>query len=115
MSGNGFLGPIRIRMLEMPRLLRELIELAVRAQPDMELVDADSPPPDFVVCGVPSAQSPSAGRSLLAERARVRVLELDPDAGRASLYELHEHAHEIGEVSPAEIVDKIRSAARRAE
>jgi hypothetical protein len=107
------LGPIRIRMLEMPRLVRELIELAVRSQPDMEVVDRDSPPPDFVVCGVPSAQSPSAGRTLLAECARVRVLELDPDAGRASLYELHEH--EIGEVSLAQIIDTIRAAARRSE
>ena len=109
------MGPIRIRLLDMPRLTRDLIELAVRAQPDMELVDGDSPPPDFVLCGVPPAQSRSAGRSLLAERARVRVLELDPDAGRAALYELHEHAHEIGEVSPAELIDKIRAAAREDE
>ena len=105
--------PIRIRMLEMPRLVRELIELAVRSQPDMEVVDVDSPPPDFVVCGVPSADEPSTARSALAESARVRVLELDPAAGRASLYELHEYEHEIGEVSPDEIVHTIRAAAAR--
>ena len=105
--------PIRVRMLEMPRLVRELIEFAVRSQPDMEVVEGDTPPPDFVVCSVPSAETPSAARSALAERARVRVLELDAAAGRASLYELHECEHEIGEVSPDEIVDTIRAAARR--
>jgi hypothetical protein len=105
--------PIRVRTLELPRLVRELIELAVRSQSDMEVVEADSPPPDVVICGVPSAERPSAARSALAESARVRVLELDPAAGRASLYELHEYEHEIGEVSPDEIVDTIRAAAGR--
>ena len=105
--------PIRVRMLELPRLVRELIELAVRSQPDMEVVEGDSPPPDFVVCGVPSAEEPSAARSALAESARVRVLELDAAAGRVSLYELHEYEREIGEVSPDEIVDTIRAVAGR--
>ena len=105
--------PIRIRMLEMPRLVRELIELAISSQPDMEVVDGDSPPPDFVVCGVRSAEGPSAARTALAESSRVRVLELDAAAGRASLYELHEYEHEIGEVSPDEIVHTIRAAAAR--
>jgi hypothetical protein len=100
-------------MLEMPRLVRELIELAVRSQPDMEVVERGSPPPDFVVCGLPATEGPSAARSALAESARVRVLELDAAAGRASLYELHEHEREIGEVSPDEIVATIRAAARR--
>jgi hypothetical protein len=108
--GNGRLGSIRIRTLELPRLVQELIEAAVGAQPDMEIVDGDWPPPDFIVCPVPSAQHSSVGRSLLATRARVRVLELDADAGRASMYSLNEQ--ELGEVSPAEIVDMIRAAAR---
>lgn len=112
--GNGFLGPIRIRLVAMPRLVRELIELSLRSQPDMVVV-GDEGVPDFVVCGVPTEHTPSAGRSLLAERARVRVLELDPEAGSASLFELEEHEHPIGEVSPAEIVDTIRAAAQRQE
>jgi hypothetical protein len=105
--------PIRIRLVAMPRLVRELIEVALRSQPDMIVVGDDGSAPDFVVCGAASEQMPSAGRSLLAERARVRVLELDPDAGSASLFELEEQERPIGEVSPAEIVDTIRAAARR--
>jgi hypothetical protein len=107
------LGPIRIRLVAMPRLVRELIEVALRAQPDMVVVADEGCAPDFVVCGTPSERAPSAGRSLLAERARVRVLEVDPDAGSASLFELEEHEHPIGEVSPAQIVDTIRAAAQR--
>ena len=107
------MGSISIRVLEMPRLVRELIELAIRSQPDMEIVEGDSPPPDFIVCPVPSAESSSVGQSVFAKLARVRVLELDPDAGRASMYELHER--ELGEVSPAQIVATIRAAARRSE
>jgi hypothetical protein len=96
----------------MPRLVRELIELELRSQPDMVLVGDDSAP-DFVVCGAVSEHETSAGRSLLAERARVRVLELDPEAGSASLFELEERERPIGEVSPAEIVHTIRAAAAR--
>ena len=106
------MGSISIRVLEMPRLVRELIELAIRSQPDMEIVEGDSPP-DFIVCPVPSAEGSSVGRSVFAKLARVRVLELDPDAGRASMFELHER--ELGEVSPAQIVATIRAAARRSE
>ena len=106
------MGSISIRVLEMPRLVRELIELAIRSQPDMEIVEGDSPP-DFIVCPVPSAEGSSVGRSVFAKLARVRVLELDPDAGRASMFELHER--ELGEVSPAQIVATIRAAALRSE
>lgn len=106
------MGSISIRVLEMPRLARELIELAIRSQPDMEIVEGDSPP-DFIVCPVPSAEGSSVGRSVFAKLARVRVLELDPDAGRASMFELHER--ELGEVSPAQIVATIRAAALRSE
>jgi hypothetical protein len=97
----------------MPRLVRELIELELRSQPDMLVVGDDGSAPDFVVCGAVSKDATSAGRSLLAERARVRVLELDPDAGSASLFELEERERLIGEVSPAEIVDTARAAAAR--
>jgi hypothetical protein len=107
------LGSIRIRTLDLPRLLRELIEVAICAQPDMEIVDDDSPPPDFIVCSVPSDQHSSVGRSALATRASVRVLELDADAGRASMYSLCKE--ELGDVSPDEIVDTIRAAARRGD
>jgi hypothetical protein len=107
------LGSIRIRTLELPRLLRELIEVTIGAQPDMEIVDGDSPPPDFIVCPVPSDRHSSVGRSVLAIRARVRVLELDAGAGRASMYSLCEQ--ELGDVSPAEIVETIRAAARGGE
>jgi len=107
------LGSIRIRTLELPRLVQELIEVAVAAQPDMEIVDGDAAAPDFVVCPAPQAEDSSVGRCMLARRARVRVLELDPDAGRASIYELHER--ELGEVSPTEIVATIRAAAGRTD
>jgi len=109
------LGRIRIRLLAMPRLVRELIELAVRAEPDMEVVEdgAILASADFVVCGAPTADAASEGRSFLAEQARVRVVELDAAAGRASLFELQEHEEPIGDVSPAELVDAIRAAAAR--
>src|SRR5262249_8659772 len=112
-SGNGRLGSIRIRTLELPRLVQELIEVAVAAEPDMEIVDGDSPPPHFIVCPVPSAQRSSVARSLLATRARVGVLDLDAEAGRSSMFSLWEE--DLGEVSPAEIVQMIRAAGRVGE
>ena len=107
------MAPIRIRLVSMPRLLWELIELELRSQPDILVVGDDGSAPDFVVCGAVANHEISAGRSLLAERARVRVLEVDADAGSASLVELEEHERPIGEVSPSEIVATIRAAAAR--
>ena len=118
---------IQIILVDMPLLLRELIEEAVAAQPDMHLVgmvpDADAlvdatreTRPDFVLFGIAAADEdrfPDASLRLLDASPRTRGLGIEPTAGNAYLYELRPERTVIGEVAPADVVQAIRAAAAR--
>ena len=81
----------------------------VDALPDL----ARTTRPDVVIVGLPDDDLPPACLDLLLERPRVKVLAIEEHAGRAQLYELRPEQVEIGEVSPAEVVDTIRTAVLR--
>lgn len=69
--------------------------------------------PDVVIVGIPGDDLPPACLDLLLERPRVKVLAIEQRAGRAQLYELRPEQVEIGEVSPAEVVETIRTVVLR--
>src|SRR4051794_21352113 len=102
----------------MPRLVRDMIERTITAQPDMEgVVDEDgveelgagrASAPDFVVCGLDFPWLPDECRELLEEQPRAKVLGIDAAGGHAYLYELRPQRVAIGEVSPDDIVQAIR-------
>lgn len=116
---------IQILLVDMPLLLRELIEEALAAQPDMNVVATVPDPealvaatrearPDFVLFGVARAEAtafPAECVTLLDENPRARVLAIEHLEGRAILYELRPGRTEIGEVAPEDIVAVIRDAA----
>jgi DNA-binding NarL/FixJ family response regulator len=114
-------GTLRILVVGMPRLVREMIERTIKAQPDMEvLVDAravedigadGASAPDFVVCGLDFPWLPDQYRTLLEEQPHAKVLGIDAAGGHAYLYELRPQRVAIGEVSPDDIVEAIRLAA----
>jgi chemotaxis response regulator CheB len=118
---------IQILLVDMPLLLRELIEEAVAAQPDMNVVATVPEPdalveatrearPDFVLFGVTPEEAvsfPKACVALLDENPRARALGIEHVEGQAILYELRPGRTEIGEVAPEDIVAVIREAAAR--
>jgi DNA-binding NarL/FixJ family response regulator len=81
--------------------LEALLELARKTEPDVAVV------------GIPGAGVPDGCVELLMERPRVKVLGIEAHEGRAYLYVLRPEQVEIGEVSPEEVVETIREAARR--
>ena len=98
-----------------------MVEGAVARQKDMAVVGraaslgdllelARSTEPDAVVVGLHDSELPYACLELLLERPRVKVLGIAEQEGRAYLYELRPEQVEIGEVSPDEVVDMIRTA-----
>lgn len=112
------LGEIRIRLLEMPRLVREMIEQAIAAQPDMVVLgdaQADDTAADIVVCGVGAEGGTSEYRSRLTASARVRVVEIGLRDGKASTFALRTSERTLGELGPVEIVAAIRKAAEGRE
>ena len=107
----------RIVLVEMPRILREIIEQAVADEPDMEIVEGDAGPlleaveaskADFVIAGADYDLGEVA--RVLAERPRLRVLAVSGVGREAFLYELRPTRTPLGEVSPRTIVDAIRGA-----
>jgi chemotaxis response regulator CheB len=115
---------LRIIVVDMPRLVRDLIERAIVAQPDMTLLAVLESPrqmvqaaramrPDFVVIGLKAKALPTECRQLMAEHPTLRLLGIEAVAGEAHLYELRPHREALGEVSPGDVVSVIRGAARR--
>jgi DNA-binding NarL/FixJ family response regulator len=117
----------RVLLIDMPRLLRDMLARAIDAQPDMSVVGQEGHPssigravndtaPEFVVVGLEQAQLPADCQRFLSSRARPRLLGIEAVDGRAFLYELRPEKERIGEMSitPDELVGAIRAAAVRA-
>jgi DNA-binding NarL/FixJ family response regulator len=111
-------------LVDLPQLVQGLLDGTLARQPDMTVVGraatsagmadaARATHPQFVVVGLHGSELPQACRDLLAEQPRLRVLGIEADAGRAHLYELRPERVDIGEVSPADVVDAIRETAAR--
>ena len=115
---------IRILLVDLSRLVGEMVERAVASQEDMvvvgrtttvgELVErAGETEPDVVIAGFHNSRLPAVYLELLLEHPRMKVLGLQEHDGQAWLYELRPEQIEIGEVSPDDVVHTIREAAQR--
>jgi DNA-binding NarL/FixJ family response regulator len=110
----------RIRILsgEMPRMLREIVEDAVRSQPDMELVDSsdghDLPMAikrehaDVLIVAEHRADEPVSHEQLLLENPRLKILVVSRDGREAHLLEFWRVP--VAEVSLQGLVGAIRAA-----
>jgi DNA-binding NarL/FixJ family response regulator len=116
---------IRILLVDLSRLVGGMVEGAVARQQDMDVVGtaaslddlldlAAETDPHVAVVGLHEPGLPRACLELLLERPRMKVLAIEEHQGRAFLYELRPEQIEIGEASPAEVVDTIRAAVQRA-
>ena len=114
--------PIRIVLIDMSPLLREIVRETVARQPDLDVVaehgaDADvraaveRDDADFVIVG--SEATARAGvRALVGDDLGVRALELHDDGKESVLYELRPHRVPLGEISPETLLRTIRAVPR---
>lgn len=111
--------PSRIVLVDLPRMLREIVEQAVMAEPDMVIVrdpgenhslsaTVGRTGADFVILGRDGELDEVDG--LLETHPHLRVLAVAGDGREAFLYELRPTRTPLGEISPRTIVDAIRSA-----
>jgi DNA-binding NarL/FixJ family response regulator len=117
--------PSRILLVDMPRMLREIIETALRSEADMAIVgiaggnlselrlDVDRAQPDVIVVGSATSDLLHRCCELLAVRPRLKVLAVSDNAREATFYELRTATHGLGELSPVDLVDAIRAARAR--
>lgn len=111
----------RVLLLDMPRLLRELVRDVVSEQPDLEVVgelddesqlDAaiSSTDPNFVIVGTDRAELSAAFRELFEVRPRLKVLALATEGGRSVVWELAPRCVQLGEMSPESLLAALRQA-----
>jgi DNA-binding NarL/FixJ family response regulator len=109
-------------LVNLPRILRDIIEGVLEHEPDMEVVgefrkrtellDAvDETGADFVITGAEDADVAGV-RSLLRARPDVKVLAVGEDGRQTLLYELRPRMVRLGEISPQTLLEAIRAAAR---
>jgi DNA-binding NarL/FixJ family response regulator len=117
----------RVLLVDMPRLLRDMIARAIESHADMHVVGEVAHPsaiagavretePEFVIVGLEHAQLPRDCSEFLGSRARPRLLGVEAVDGHAFLYELRPDRVPIGHgsVTPDELVAAIGEAASKA-
>jgi DNA-binding NarL/FixJ family response regulator len=116
--------PIRVLLVDMPRLLRDLVSEAIDAAPGMEVVgaitdagdlaavvaDTDA---DVVVFTSADEELPVAFRRALDAHARLRLLALDPDGRDMRAFALALRERRLGPGSPEAVVAAIRAPSKR--
>ena len=113
---------IRVLLVDMPKLLSDLLEQAFRFDEGMRVVgvtpfksqlvpEAEATDPDYVIVGMDGESLPLECRELFRERARPRVLGVAPRDGHVDLFELRPERVALGRISPTELVAAVRTAA----
>ena len=113
---------IRVLLVDLPPLLRDLLEHAVRSRADCELLPGAGGPwelltgptdvPDVVVLGAREGSDAIPVSSLLEHWPHAQVVTVTERGDRAEVFELRPHRHRLVEQSPAEIIGVLRQAAR---
>jgi DNA-binding NarL/FixJ family response regulator len=114
---------IRILIRDGPTMLRDILERAIASAPDMETVaespvpagepaGRELPQPDVVIVGVRESETPEGASALLNRWPGSQVFVLTAHARKAVMYRLVPHETDMGEMSPDQLVDAIRSCVR---
>jgi DNA-binding NarL/FixJ family response regulator len=114
---------VRVLLVDVPTLLRQILEEAITRHPDLELVPQaaaatgtspnERPTLDAVIVGADAAQAPDQASALLDRWPRAQVVMLTAAGRDAALYELRPHRTQLGKLSPVEALQAIRDAVRR--
>lgn len=119
--------PVRILLIDMPLMLRDIIGSALRAEPDMVVVgelpdtaadldDVDSRDARVLIFGTRKEPAKGVTALDLVERRRDTVaLAVSADGRRSVLYELRPCEVELGELSSERLVQTIREAVARVD
>ena len=114
--------PIRVLIIDLPTMLREIVRETVAAEPDMVLVGelpmettiaegARAADPGVVILGSEHPDVVPHCPEVLARNAQLAVLAVGADGRESFLYELRPRRVALGEVSPRRLVEVIRSSA----
>jgi DNA-binding NarL/FixJ family response regulator len=110
---------IRVLIHDAPTMLRDILELAISNQPDMEVIlepvrpeHAPDDQPEVVVVDASDWDPGEGARALLCRWPSSRALMIAAHGQKVLKYELQPRGVDLGEMSPDQLVQAIRSAAR---
>lgn len=113
---------IRVLIRGAPNMLRDILDQLISNEPDMEVISesplpapapaAQALPPDVVVVGVADSEPGESARVLLDRWPRSHALMITARGHRVLMYELLPQRVDLGEISPVQLVETIRSAVR---
>lgn len=124
-NGGAVIGQISILLVDVPRLVADMVTRAIDGQPDMALVGQPTTVSKLLDGGaVPCADVAVVGldrggelrleyRRVLAECPQMKLLGIESGVGQTHLYELRPVQQELGELSVEELVEAIRETAAR--
>ena len=110
--------PTRVLLVDMPRMLRDIVGAIVTGQPDLEVVgEVDSSealvacaertqPHVLIVGSEPSVLTTS--RRLMADASRLRVIEVVAEGRAGYLYQRLPERTLVGDISPEALLSVVR-------
>jgi DNA-binding NarL/FixJ family response regulator len=111
---------VRVLLLEMPPLLRGILEQQIQVHADCELLKdtrhaiqiltQDVTPPDVVIVALRAAEDVTLVPALLARWPRAQVMTVMAEGDDAVVYEMTPRQRTLGQMSPAEIIGALREA-----
>jgi hypothetical protein len=113
---------VRILLLEMPQMLRDILEHAIHLRHDCEVVKDTSrgvrrqePPvsPDVVILGLQADDDETLVPALFARWPATQVMTVLQGGDGAAVYEWQPRRRPLDHASPAELVDALRDAVHR--
>jgi len=114
---------IQVLFTQVPQLVRDVLTHAISMEPDMHLVPGLHAPgtsggvsdaaPDVVIVGTSDLEDLEPVTSALWRWPGSQVLMVTVDGRQSALYRLEPQRTLLGELSPNELVVRIRSAARQ--
>jgi DNA-binding NarL/FixJ family response regulator len=112
---------IRVLIGDAPTMLRDILERAISNQPDMEVIvepvvrerlPRDQTAPDVVLVAVSDSDPGERARELLVQWPASHALMIAEHGHQVLMYDLQPRRVALGEMSPDQLVDAIRSAIR---
>jgi DNA-binding NarL/FixJ family response regulator len=110
---------IRVAFVNVPPLLRQILEHAISRQPEFEIlledvtagpVTAAAPPPDAVILAAEDTNAAGHARMLLDRWPDAAILVFTRGGRRAALYRQRHRRLDLGQISALEAARAIRDA-----
>jgi hypothetical protein len=103
--------PVRVALLDLPRMLSEIVEEILDQAEDVTVVAAgDEPRTDVFIVGAQHDELPPVGLAQLERQPKAKVLTIDRNGRDAHLYELRPHRTALGELSADTLLSAVGAA-----